>query len=295
MVSFGCTNACSHSQKLHVPPGIHKSETRAVISCPYDRVQMARTRTAQPPTGARQPLAAAIAAADKAKTGSFAKVEPIFLNAIWQFDQHVAAGLANQGDIQNGKGDFLNDFLGVLLKHGSGKQVVARGGVPGLSFRSHFLDCSYPAAGDVTFVVETKATGIPKHPRNPRQANPDGRPGAADLEKRVKEAALKNIDIKAETARRAGTGHGATGDLISFLRKTPPLTCMFITSRVVDAADLVRVEHYARIAQVWFDYCGIYCYGLDKARTAYEAKQVHTTLELDRVLSQVETALRALP
>lgn len=214
---------------------------------------------------------------------------------MWQFDKHVASGVADQGDIQNGKGDFLNDFLGVLLKHGSGKEVVARGGVPGLSFRSHSLDCSYPATGDVLFVVETKATGIPKHPRNPRQRNPEGRPGAADLEKRVKEAALKNIDIKAETARRLGVGGGATADLISFLRQTPPLTCMFITSRVVDSHDLSRVEHFGRIAQVWFDYCGIYCYGLDAARTAYEAKQVHTTLELDRVLSQVETALRSMP
>ncbi len=222
-------------------------------------------------------------------------MESIFLGAMWQFDQDVVSGLANQGDIQNGKGDFFNDFLGVLLKRGSGKEVSARPGVPGLSFRSHKLDCAYPAKGDVLFVVETKATGIPKHARNTRQPNPEGRPGSADLEKRVKEAALKNIDIKAEQSRLAGKGHGATSDLITFLRQTPPLTCMFITSRVVSDNDRLRVEHYARIAQVWFDYCGIYCYGLDKARTGYEQKQVHTTLDLDRVLSQVQTALRAMP
>jgi hypothetical protein len=222
-------------------------------------------------------------------------VESTFLAAMWQFDQHVASGLANQGDIQNGKGDFLNDFLGVLLKHGSGKEVSARPGVPGLSFRTHKLDCAYPATGDVLFVVETKATGIPRHQRNPLQPNPEGRPGSADLEKRVKEAALKNIDIKAEHARRAGQGHGATSDLVTFLRQTPPLTCMFIASRVVDDRDRLRVEHYARIAQVWFDHCGIYCYGLDAARASYEPKQVHTTLELDRVLSQVQTALRNMP
>jgi hypothetical protein len=203
--------------------------------------------------------------------------------------------LADQGDIQNGKGDFLNDFLGVLLKHGSGKQVVARGGVPGLSFETHHLDCSYPATGEVLFAVETKATGIPRHPRNPRQRNPAGRPGSADLEKRVKEAALKNIDIKAETARRAGAGGGATSDLITFLRRTAPLTCMFITSRVVDDGDRARVEHFGRIAAVWFDYCGIYCYGTDAASSGYEHKGVHATLELDRVLSQVSTALRAMP
>jgi hypothetical protein len=252
-------------------------------------------RTVQQGTGARQPLASAVLAADKQATGSFARVQPLFLAALWQFDQYVASGVADQGDIQNGKGDFLNDFLGVLLKRGSGKQVVARSGVPGLSFETHFLDCAYPATGDVRFVVETKATGIPRHPRNPRQRNPEGRPGAADLEKRVKEAALKNIDIKAEHARRAGKGGGATSDLITFLRQTQPLTCMFITSRVVDDHDRDRVEHFGRVASVWFDYTGIYCYGLNPKRTGYEAKRVHTTLQLDRVLSQVQTALRAMP
>jgi hypothetical protein len=257
---------------------------------------MARPRrTLQQATGARQPLASALLAADQQATGSFARVEAIFLSAMWQFDLHVVSGLANQGDIQNGKGDFFNDFLGVLLKHGSGKEVAARPGVPGLSFHTHKLDCAYPATGDVLYVAETKATGIPRHPRNLRQPNPEGRPGSADLEKRVKEAALKNIDIKAEHARRAGQGHGATADLITFLRQTPPLTSMFITSRVVSPNDTTRVEHYARIAQVWFDHCGIYCYGPNAARTGYEGKRVHTTLELDRVLSQVQTALRGMP
>jgi hypothetical protein len=252
-------------------------------------------KTLQQGTGARAPLAAALKLAEGKNTGSFAQVESIFLDALWKFDQFVATGVANQGDIQNGKGDFLNDFLGVLLNAGSGKQVTARGGVPGLSFPTHFLDCSYPATGDVKFIVETKATGIPKHPRNPAQTNPDGRPGSADLEKRVKEAALKNIDIKAESARLGGKGGGATSDLQTFLRQTSPLTCFFVSSRVVSDGDRERVEHYAHIAGVWFDYCGIYCYGLDKARTMYEAKKVHPTLELDRVLSQVTTALRNLP
>src|SRR5688500_4102253 len=91
-------------------------------------------KTIQQGTGARAPLAAALKSADALKTGSFAQVESIFLDALWKFDQFVAGGVADQGDIQNGKGDFLNDFLGVLLKHGSGKEVTARGGVPGLSF-----------------------------------------------------------------------------------------------------------------------------------------------------------------
>lgn len=46
---------------------------------------------------------------------------------------------------------------------------------------------------------------------------------------------------------------------------------------------------------MWLDHCGIYCYGLDKSRTGYEGKPSHTTLELDRVLSPVETAPRNMP
>jgi hypothetical protein len=45
---------------------------------------------------------------------------------------------------------------------------------------------------------------------------------------------------------------------------------------------------------MWFDYCGIYCYGLDAKGSRYEAKDGHATLELDRVLRQVKRAQRAM-
>ena len=35
------------------------------------------------------------------------QVEGEFLEAMWRFDENVRSGLANQGDIQNGKGDFF--------------------------------------------------------------------------------------------------------------------------------------------------------------------------------------------
>lgn len=69
--------------------------------------------------------------------------------------------------------------------------------------------------------VETKATGIPKHPGSPKQAA-NGRPGSADLEKRLKEAAFKDIDVKGEYSRTVGQGGGATSDLTTWLRRTPP-------------------------------------------------------------------------
>jgi hypothetical protein len=174
------------------------------------------------PSGARLPLTNALAVLTALRTGSFARTEHLFLEAMWEFDEHVASGVANQGDIQNGKGDFFNDFLSCLLQQCSGKQVHTRPNVPGLSFRKHKLDIAYPPEGQVLLTVETKATGVPRHPRNPRQPHPEGRAGSADLEKRIKEAAFKNIDIKAETARHAARGGGPTSDLTAWLEQTPP-------------------------------------------------------------------------
>lgn len=246
------------------------------------------------PTGARVPFTNALALLAAKQTGSFAKSEQLFLDAMWEFDQHVANGVASQGDIQNGKGDFLNDFLSELLKVCSGKDVHTRPNVAGLSFRNHKLDIAYPATGQIELTVETKATGVPKHPRNQQQKHPEGRAGSADLEKRIKEAAFKNIDIKGEIARQQASGGGATSNLATWLRQTPPTCYLFFACRVRDEKDLRRTQDLAQTATVWFDGVGLYCYGKDKKGTAYEAKPVHTTLELDRVLSQVCTALRLL-
>jgi hypothetical protein len=46
----------------------------------------------------------------------------------------VTDGTATQGDIQNGKGDFFNDVLQILLEQCSGKALYKRPKVPGLSF-----------------------------------------------------------------------------------------------------------------------------------------------------------------
>lgn len=227
--------------------------------------------------------------------GRFEPIEPVFLQTMMAFDRMVADNLATQGDIQNGKGDFFNDVLQILLEQCSGKKLHKRPKVPGLSFRNHMLDVAYPAEGHVTFTIETKATGVPRHRRNTRQKNVDGRPGSADLEKRVKEAAFKNIDLKAEAARVGGRGAGATSDLKTFLRSTLPRCYMFLSVRVINEKDLARSVQFANIANDWFDECGLYCYGWNAARSAYERKPVEVHLELDRVLSRVCTALRNLP
>lgn len=238
---------------------------------------------------------AALAKARTASPGTWRAVEAGFLDAMWQFDGHVAAGSSTQGDRQNGKGDYFNDLLALVLENCSGKHLHTRPNVPGLSFRRNKLDVAYPRTGDVLFTIETKATGVPLHPDNKEQKHPEGRGGANDLDKRLKEAAFKNIDLKAEAARLAGRGGGPTSDLATFLRTAPPKCYLFLSVRVRDDADLAKTIEFADIGRTWFDACGLLAYGKNATRTAYEAKPVPASVELDRVLSGVCTALRNLP
>ena len=249
------------------------------------------------PTPAEKVFAAALADVQTTSPGgSFQAIEGTFLAAMQEFDAMVANGTADQGDIQNGKGDFFNDVLAILLGQCSGKTLHTRPNVPGLSFRNHKLDVAYPRTGQVLLTIETKATGVPKHPGNEKQPHPEGRAGAADLDKRIKEAAFKNIDLKAETARLEGRGAGPTSNLQTFLRRTLPRCYMFLSVRVRDDADLANTIKFGHIADVWFDACGLFCYGWNAKKTAYERKLVQDTkLELDRVLSSVCTELRELP
>ncbi len=229
------------------------------------------------------------------EASTFRQVEEVYLTAMREFDDLVAAGIADQGDTRNGKGDFFNDMLALLLTNCSGKDLHTRPGVPGLSFRNHMLDVAYPANGRVDLVIETKASGIPKHPGNEKQKNPEGRGGSADLEKRIKEASFKNIDIKAEQARLEGKGGGPTADLGSWIKSAPPRCYMFMAVRVRDEADLRKAIGFGHIAATWFDSCGLYCYGWNNDKTRYEEKPVGaTSLELDRVLAGVCTALRRM-
>ncbi len=225
------------------------------------------------------------------------RFEPHFLDAMQVFDDLVVQGLVEDGDRRNGKGDAFNDFLVTLLENCSGKTLHTRPDVAGLSFKRHKLDIAYPdAPAPVELVVETKASGTPVHPGNKRsQRHADGRAGSADTEKRVKEASFKNIDIKAEAARIAGRGGGPTSDLGSWMKQAKPRCYMLMAMRVRDDSDLVKSIGFGDVAAQWFDRCGLYCFGWNRNRTAYEAKAVPPHLELDRVLAQICTALRALP
>jgi hypothetical protein len=223
------------------------------------------------------------------------QVEDRFLAAMWGFDEAFATGLADQGDNQNGKGDFFTDLIALILENCSGKELHGRGAVPGLIFPNHNLDTSYPEKGTVEILIETKVAGAPKTSRNPLQKNAKGRPGSSDLDKRVKEAGLKTIDLKAEWARSAGQGGGPTSDLLTWLRRSKPLSFLFLAIRVVDRRDFERTLFFANAANQMMDAVGLVVYEPAASGVGYQALQVPPHLELDRILSRVCTALRNLP
>jgi hypothetical protein len=221
-------------------------------------------------------------------------VEDSFLSAMWAFDQNFIHGVANQGDNQNGKGDFFTDLVILLLENCSRKRFYGRGRVPGLIFQRHALDATYPREGTIEVLIETKVAGAPKTSRNPQQKNPKGRDGSADLDKRIKEAGLKTIDLKAEWARNAGRGGGPAGDLVAWLKESKPKCFLFLAVRLVDQSDFKRTVQVADAANQMMDGVGVYLYGASAKEDRYESLRTPTHLQIGRVLYRVCTTLRAL-
>ncbi|MFN8624579.1 MAG: hypothetical protein U0587_01120 [Candidatus Binatia bacterium] len=141
--------------------------------------------------------------------------------------------------------------------------------------------------------------GTPKHPLSPKQ-KPIGRPGSADLDKRVKEIGFKTIDLKAEYARiMAGKGDrptAITGDLTTWLRSVRPRAYVFIAARVISDNDCARVIRFAHVAGLVSDAVGVYCFTPVSAAhaTTYKAVPVPSHIELDRVLFRASQDLAAL-
>ncbi len=240
-----------------------------------------------------EPLRLMFARAQKQGWSRWTDAEAGFLDAMWRFDQNLISGRADQGDNQNGKGDFFTDLVCVLLEGCSGKVLDYRPDVPGLIFPHHALDAAYPATGVVEVLIETKAAGAPKTSRNPSQKRTLGRPGSADLDKRIKEAGLKTIDLKAEWARTAGKGGGPTADFVSWLRRSKPLCYLLLAIRIIDDTDLKKAIRTADAANSVMDGCGLYCYR--PGTKDYRSDPVPTHLQLDRVLSRICDGIRALP
>ncbi len=236
------------------------------------------------------PLRAMYDAAVAAHPRTWNEVEDDFVRAMEAFDANVASGVADIGDLQNGKGDFFNDLLALILEDCAGLNLYTRGGVPGFVFANHNLDLTYPNTGVVRFTLEAKAVGTPRHPLSPKQ-KPIGRPGSADLAKRVKEVAFKSIDLKAEYGRimaMQGQSPESTpgGNLTTWLRAVPPSSYLFIAARVVSQTDFEAVVAFAHTAAQVQDGVGIFCFTPESPSrpTTYRKVGVPADLSLDRVL-----------
>lgn len=239
------------------------------------------------------PLREMYAAAVAMKPRSWDQVEDGFLRAIEGFDANVAAGLADQGDQRNGKGDFFNDLLALLLENCAGISIHSRGDVPGFIFPKHMLDVTYPSTGPVVeFLLEAKAVGTPKHPGSPKQKNLLGRSGSADLPKRIKEAAFKTIDLKAEYGRlqtKMGQAPQAApgGNLTTWARTVKPRSYLFVAARIIGKGDLDATIALAHSAAQIMDGVGIYCFTPstpDDPASAYERLPVPRDVDLAAVL-----------
>ena len=243
---------------------------------------------------------------------SWNQVEADFVDAMSSFDRLIAdtvgavltdAEKSDLGaDLQNGKGDFFNDLLVLLLRNCSGVELgPSRRKVPGLVVPIHNLDGIYPSKGEIAFMLEAKMMGTPKHINSPKQ-RPAGRPGSADLDKRVKELAFKSIDLKGEFSRRramAGevpaAGGAGGGDLTTWLRSVKPHIYFFLAVRVVSDADFERTLIWASAAEKVVDAVGLFCYEpVGDGYTTYRKREgVPTGLQLERVLYNACLDLRS--
>ena len=215
------------------------------------------------------------------------------------FDANLASGVADMGDLQNGKGDFFNDLLALLLENCAGVTLYSRGGVPGLIFPKHHLDVTFPSTGVVQFMLEAKAVGTPKHPGSLKEA-PIGRPGSADLDKRIKEIGFKTIDLKAEYARilaeQGGQPSAIAGNLTTWLHSVRPRSYVFFAARVTGTNDHHRVVHFANLAAQVSDAVGVFCFTpvSSSQPTKYRSLPVPPHVELARVLFNACQDLMAL-
>ncbi len=245
------------------------------------------------------PLRDAYNRAETLKPKSWTDIEDTFLRAMEDFDENVANGTADMGDLQNGKGDFFNDLLALILENCAQVQLYSRGGVPGLIFPRHQLDVTFPSTGAIEFILEAKAVGTPKHPGSPKQKSM-GRDGSADLDKRIKEIGFKTIDLKAEYARiLAARGESPTtisGDLTSWLHSVKPRSYVFFAARVISDRDRDRVFRFARLAGQVSDAVGVVCYRpiSESQPTRYRPEVAPSDIELARVLFRACQDLTAI-
>ncbi|MGI8686838.1 MAG: hypothetical protein ACR2MO_17400 [Acidimicrobiales bacterium] len=232
-------------------------------------------------------------------------VEADFVQAMAAFDTLRAAGEVQDGAQRNGRGGFFNDLLALVLENCAGLDTLyKRTLVHGRVFKTHELDVTYPAAGPARFTLEAKVLGTPLHPGNEKsQSNALGRSGSADLDKRLKEAAFKAIDLKAEYdllvagqggASRTGPGHAS---MTSWLRQQLPSAYVFLAARCVDETDRHRLMLSATAINQVFDHVGVFCFGPvdDSHPTNYKVIPVQpNAYDIGHVLQEACRDLRGI-
>lgn len=248
---------------------------------------------------------------------SWNQVEDRFLEAMSEFDSSLPVvftgtdderkhqSKALSGALQNGKGDWFNNLLAVLLERCSEVETLyLRRQVPGLIIPVHNLDGVYPGDPnrEIEFLLEAKMMGTPKHANSPNE-KAAGRDGSADTKKRVGELAFKSIDLKGEASRRltmigkAPTGGGAGGgDLSTWLHANRPRIYFFMAVRVLSDTDFAAVVRWAQTAAQVVDAVGLYAYEpISGSYTSYRRRSgVPTSHELERVLYRACIELRGL-
>lgn len=266
------------------PPG---QALRTGASCAAFRAHLAALRTQQP------------------VPSSWMNVQQEFLRSMEGFDDLVIAGQASEGERQNGKGDYFNDLLAVVLENASGVPLNRRNGVPGLIFPNHNLDVTYPQNGTIVEVlVEAKMLGTPQHPGNVTSQKLQGRDGAADILKRAKEAGFKTIDLKAaygmqQTAAGLEQQQGIAGDLTSWLRTAKPKSYLVAGIRVTSNRDRQAVLAVAQSMTQVMDGVGLFLYAPKGFRDTslspaqYESVPVPSQFEMYRVLHRISLDLLA--
>ncbi len=248
---------------------------------------------------------------------SWNQVEDAFLWAMSDFDSNLPSAFEGDDDekkqqskdlsgaLQNGKGDWFNNLIAVLLERCSEVETLyVRRRAPGLIIPTHNLDGVYPGdeTREIEFLLEAKMMGTPKHANSPNE-KAAGRDGSADTKKRVGELAFKSIDLKGEASRRltmvgqAPTGGGAGGgDLPTWLHANRPKIYFFMAVRVLSDTDFAAVVRWAETAAQVVDKVGLYCYEPVRGSfTQYRRRDgVPTAYELERVLYGACIELRRL-
>lgn len=248
-----------------------------------------------------------------ARATSWNQIESQFLATMSAFDAGLPTALEPgddgkvqsrllSGAIQNGKGDWFNNVIALLLERCSGVETLyVRRRVPGLIIAEHNLDGVYPgdATAEIEFLLEAKMMGTPRH-ANSTNEKATGRDGSADTNKRVKELAFKSIDLKGEAARRlAMLGRAPTaggpggGDLSTWLHASRPRIFFFMGVRVLGDTDFAAVVRWAETAAQVVDAVGLYCYEpVPGSNVDYRTRGgVPTVYELERVLFRACTEL----